>query len=216
MVALSRMGGSSRARRGWRLVALLVGAVAAWLLASSEYVERRYAGRIVPRAEAPDVPVAVVFGAGLAGKEPSPLLAERVDAAVALYRAGKVRRILMSGDNSDPFHDETGAMRRRAASQGVPPAALVEDPAGYSTYDSCIRARDVFGVRRAILVTQRFHLPRALYLANAVGIDAWGVAADEGREPRSAYAVRELFSRALALWTVLLHPRTGGGAAGRA
>jgi len=216
MVALSGMGGRSRARRSWRLLALLVGAVAAFLIASSEYVGRRYAARVVPRAEAPDAPLAVVFGAGLAGKEPSPLLAERVDAAVALYRAGKVRRILMSGDNSDPFHDETEAIRRRAASQSVPAAALVENPARYSTYKSCLRARDVYGTRRAILVTQRFHLPRALYLANAVGIDAWGVAADEGRESGSAYAVRELFSRALALWMVLLRPSGEGRAGERA
>jgi SanA protein len=182
--------------------ALAVGA-AAFALASV-YVERRYSDRVVPLASAPASQIVLVYGAGLArGPSPSPILAERLDAALALYRAGKVQKLLVSGDNSDRFHDETEAMRRYAIERGVPAEDVLGDDAGLSTYDSTIRAKDVFGIRRALLVTQRFHLPRALYIANGLGIDAYGVAADEGKDVGSTYALRELISRPVALTMVL-------------
>ncbi|WP_375768491.1 vancomycin high temperature exclusion protein [Archangium gephyra] len=191
--------------RRWVLGLLAMGLAAVlgvWVV--SFYVEKRYADRIIPRAEAPQAPVALVYGAGLApGGVPSPVLAQRLDAAIALYRAGTVDTLLLSGDNSDPFHDETRAMLRYVLDRGVPPGAVEEDDAGLSTYDSSVRAHTVFGVREAVLVTQRFHLTRALYIANSVGIDAWGVAADEGRPRTRRYALRETFSRVLALGMVL-------------
>lgn len=171
----------------------------------SLYVEHRYADRIRPRAEVPRAPVALVYGAGLArGGKPSPVLAQRLDAALALYRAGTVGTLLLSGDNSDRFHDETRAMVRYVRERGVPAEAIQEDTAGLSTYDSSVRAHGVFGVRQAVLVTQRFHLTRALYIANSVGIDAWGVAADEGKPSTRRYALRETLSRVLALVMVWL------------
>ena len=104
----------------------------------------------------------MVFGAGLETSiEPSPILAERLDVAVALYRARKVHALLVSGDSSDRRHDETKAMKRYAVERGVPESDVVEDPAGVSTYDTCYRARSVYGVNKALLVTQEFHLPRA-------------------------------------------------------
>lgn len=180
----------------------LAAVLGVWVV--SLYVEKRYADRIIPRARAPQAPVALVYGAGLArGGVPSPVLAQRLDAAIALYRAGTVDTLLLSGDNSDPFHDETRAMVRYVLDRGVPASAVEEDDAGLSTYDSSVRAHTVFGVREAVLVTQRFHLTRALYIANSVGIDAWGVAADEGRPRTRRYALRETFSRVLALGMVL-------------
>lgn len=180
---------------------LLTGASA--FVGLSLFVEQRYSDRIVPRKEAPRRRVGLVFGAGLApGQAPGVVLAERLDAAIALYKAGRVEKLLMSGDNSDRFHDETTAMRRYAADRGVPLEDLIGDYMGLSTYDSCVRARRIFGVEDALLVTQRFHLPRALYIANAVGIDAYGVAADEGRAGRSPYALRELISRPVA-WAMV-------------
>lgn len=193
--------------RGWvrALLVLGVGPVLA-LGAASLYVEWRYVDRILPRAQVPPMPVALVYGAGLApGGVPSPVLAQRLDAAIALYQAGKVSTLLLSGDNSDPFHDETRAMERYVNQRGVPTSALEEDDAGLSTYDSSLRARSVFGVRQAVLVTQRFHLTRALYIANSVGIDAWGVAADEDRPRTHRYLLREGLSRVLALGMVLTH-----------
>ena len=195
--------------RGWVRGLLVLGAgTVLGLGAASLYVERRYADRILPRTQVPPTPVALVYGAGLApGGVPSPVLAQRLDAAIALYQAGTVGSLLLSGDNSDPFHDETRAMARYVRERGVPASALEEDDAGLSTYDSSVRARSVFGVRRAVLVTQRFHLTRALYIANSVGIDAWGVAADEGRPRTRRYILREGLSRVLALGMVLTHAR---------
>jgi SanA protein len=175
------------------------------VLALSHLVQESYSHRIVPLQEAPKAPVALVFGAGLApGGVPSAVLAQRLDAAIALWRAGKAEALLVSGDNSDRFHDETQAMRRYVLERGVPPRAVLGDASGLSTYDSCVRAHSVFGARRALLVTQRFHLTRALFIANSVGLDAWGVAADEGRPTTRRYLVRETLSRVLALGMVLL------------
>src|SRR3954469_11051185 len=186
---------------------LLVAAFAA----ASAYVDLRYASRIVPASEAPAAPVALVFGAGLTRSEPSPLLAERLDTAIALYRQGKVKRILVSGDNSDRYHDETEAMRRYAVDQGIPPADVLQDDWGLSTYDSCVRAREVFHLDQVLLVTQRFHLPRATFIANSVGLDARGVPADPATRQGSLYALRARLPRPLPLGMVLLRPRPAGG-----
>jgi SanA protein len=176
-------------------------------LAASSYVERRFRTRTLPLAQAPAAPVALVFGAGLiAGGEPSPVLAERLDTALRLYRAKRVSRLLVSGDNSERYHNETLAMQRYLVERGVPPADVDADFAGFSTYDSCYRARTLFGVTQALLVTQDFHLPRALYIANQLGIEAWGVAADEGKPDRRGDQLRELWARPLALVMVLLRP----------
>ena len=194
----------NRVRR-WVRRLLVLGAVGVLGVgALSLYVEKRYEDRILPRTRVPAMPVALVYGAGLApGGVPSPVLAQRLDAAIALHAAGKVDALLLSGDNSDRFHDETRAMARYVLERGVPASAVEEDKAGLSTYDSSVRAHTVFGVRRAVLVTQRFHLTRALYIANSVGIDAWGVAADEGRPGTRRYLLREGLSRVLALGMVL-------------
>jgi vancomycin permeability regulator SanA len=193
-------------RGGWlRRAAWALSLVLGLSLGCSLYVSLRYRGHILPSAHAPEAPVALVFGAGLAAvREPSPVLAERLDKAVQLYRAGKVRRLLVSGDNSDRRHDETRAMVAYVRARGVPEADVDADFAGLSTYDSCVRAHRVFEVQRALLVTQAFHLPRALFIANSIGMDAHGVAADEGRTRTRRYALRELLSRPLALAMVLV------------
>jgi len=174
---------------------------------TSCYVRARYAERIFGASQVPSAPVALVFGAGLAHNgRPSAMLAERLDMAVELYRIGKVEKLLVSGDNSIRAHDETQAMSRYAILHGVPPDAVARDFAGFSTYDSCYRAQEVFGVRRAVLVTQGFHLPRALFIANSLGMEANGVAADESAVGPLNYEGRELFSRTLALMMVLARP----------
>ncbi len=123
--------------------------------------------------------VAIVFGAGLARDgSPTPVLRDRVRTAVDLYFAGKVQKILMSGDNRFANYNEPAAMRSLALRLGVPDADIVLDFAGRRTYDTCFRARAIFGVADAILVTQAFHLPRALLLCNALGVQSTGVTAD--------------------------------------
>lgn len=138
----------------------------------------RFGGRIYDAAAAPARPVAIVYGAGLRRDgTPTTVLSDRIRTAVGLYQAGKVERILMSGTVRDNY-DEPGAMAAAATKLGVPSEDIWIDPAGVRTLDSCARAAGLFGVRSALLVTQRYHLPRALALCSAVGIEADGVAAD--------------------------------------
>lgn len=193
---------------GWLRKA--IGAVlsaALCVLGASVFVEYRHRGRLSDLSSLPNAPVAIVFGAGLtSGGEPSRVLSQRVDAAIELYRAKKVQKLLVSGDNTDRYHDETRAMRRYALERGIPADDLVGDDAGVSTYDTLLRARDVFKVEEAILVTQRFHLPRALFVANALGVDAWGFPADATREHVWRYEFRELLARAAAVPLVIFEP----------
>ncbi len=129
---------------------------------------------------APSRPVAIVFGAGLwRDGTPTNVLRDRIDTAAQLYFAGKVQKILMSGDNRFLDYNEPGAMREYALSKAVPPEAIVLDYAGRRTYDTCYRAKAIFGLQEVILVTQSFHLPRAVYTCNALGMEAIGVAADQ-------------------------------------
>lgn len=130
--------------------------------------------------------VAIVFGAGvLSDGQPSPILADRIITAVELYRAGRIKKILMSGDNRFENYNEPAAMKQAAIKQGVPETDIIEDFAGRRTYDTCYRAKEIFGVERAILVTQQFHLARALYLCQNMGIDAYGISANRRQYPKS-------------------------------
>jgi SanA protein len=135
--------------------------------------------RVYSVATVPAAPVAVVLGAGLnRDGEPTVILRDRVETAAQLYFAGKVRKLLMSGDNRTIYHNEPGAMRDYAISLGVPPSAIVLDYAGRRTYDTCYRARAIFGLSSVLVVTQAFHLPRALFLCDALGLKASGVEAN--------------------------------------
>jgi SanA protein len=148
---------------------------------------------------APAKPVAIVFGAGLyRDGTPTPVLKDRIDAAAGLYFAGKVEKILMSGDNRYANYNEPGAMQAYAISLGVPQSDIVLDYAGRRTYDTCYRALKIFDVREAVVVTQSFHLPRALYTCNALGMEAIGVAAD----------IREYKLSSLAYWNLRELPAT--------
>jgi vancomycin permeability regulator SanA len=165
-----------------------------------------YAGpRWFTVADAPARAVAIVFGAGLrTDGSPMPALEDRIEIAARLYAAGKVRQLLMSGDNLSQYHDEPAAMQVYAQGLGVPAEAIARDDAGSRTIESCRRAYEIFGIREAILVTTDFHLPRALYLCNALGIDAVGVPARWGSSPLGpnyyAGVLREFPATAAAFW----------------
>lgn len=155
--------------------------------------------------------VAIVFGAGLQRDgSPSPVLQDRVNAAVQLYKAGKVEKLLMSGDNRFVDYNEPGAMQAFAISLGVPEADIVLDYAGRRTYDTCYRALHIFGIKEAILVTQRYHLPRALFTCDGVGLKSTGVTADlryYRKYSRLVWNTRELPATTVALWQVWFsHP----------
>jgi vancomycin permeability regulator SanA len=146
-------------------------------------------------ANVPNRPVALVLGAGLRydGK-PSDVLQARVDKAVALYQAGKVRKLLMSGDNSIQNYDEVSAMKDAAVSLGIPANDIILDYAGFRTLDSCVRLRKVFGQSSALVVSQGFHLPRAIHLCRWAGVDVVGVEAPDGRtrSRRTVSGIREI------------------------
>ena len=171
-------------------------------------------------AQVPRQPVAIVFGAGLDGTRPSAALRDRLDAAVALYRAHKVPHLLLTGDNSRTSYDEPAAMRTYLLAHGVPAAAITRDDAGFDTFDSCARARTVFGVRRAVLVTQDYHLPRALFLCQHLGVAAVGLSVPDWqhhpsragftypRRMQVSFTLREWLSRTKAVWDTDLAGRT--------
>lgn len=165
--------------------------------------------RDVPHAQVAIVPGALVNPDG----SMSTMLADRVHRAVALWRAGKVDRILVSGDHHSWTYDEPDTMRKALVRAGVPARVIFEDHAGFDTWATMVRARNIFGVRSAVVVTQGFHMPRALYLAAAAGIDASGLTAD--LHPYGIQGVksdvREVLSRVKALAdTTLDTPAMGG------
>jgi len=162
-------------------------------------------------ADAPDKPVGIVFGAGLwRDGSPTPVLRDRVETGARLYFSGKIKKLLMSGDNSFVDYNEPEAMRRYAIELGVPDDDIVLDYAGRRTYDTCYRAKHIFKLDEALLITQKFHLPRAIYLCRHLGIDGAGVIADtrQYRFPsRFIWNIRELPASLAALWEVhVSHP----------
>lgn len=171
-----------------------------------------------PAAGTDPPPVAIVFGAGLdPNGEPSAMLADRLDGGIALYKSARVERLLFTGDNGTVEHNELRPMLEYALKRGVPRDVITLDYAGFNTYDSCYRAIHVFNVRRAILVTQGFHLARAMYLCRHLGMTDvegsprpdWGVydlrlMFDEG-------FVRETLARTKAVWQAnVTHPPAAG------
>ncbi|HEY3399787.1 MAG TPA: ElyC/SanA/YdcF family protein [Geothrix sp.] len=152
----------------------------------------------------------LVLGAGVYGDgEPTELLEGRLRTALNLYQNGKIRWFLVSGDNRHPSYNEPQAMRRWLVKQGVPPTRIVSDYAGLRTWDSLKRAQAVFGQQQVVIVTSDFHLPRALYLADRMGLRAWGVPASTDDRPpvnRFRYWIREYVARHLALWDAWFPP----------
>jgi SanA protein len=169
------------------------------------WVGRKYRDRTYARLEdVPERPVAIVLGAGLRPDGSlTPVLADRVATGADLYHAGTVQTLLLSGA-SRPGHDEPQAMLGHAVRLGVPGEAIVLDPDGHRTYDTCRRAREVFGVEHAVVVTQRFHAARTLYLCDALGIDAIAVVADRQSYTlrRIVWGTREVLALARAVWDV--------------
>jgi len=175
------------------------------------WVERRTHDRIHTRLEdVPPRPVAIVLGAGLwPDGSPTPILADRVATAADLYHAGIVQKLLCSGDNRFLDYNEPQRMLEHAVRLGVPEDAIVLDYAGRRTYDSCYRAQAIFGVEQAVIVTQRFHAARTLYLCDALGVDAVVILADRRDYTirRVTWEAREYLALALAWWDVnVRHP----------
>ena len=191
---------------------LFLGLFAIFVLFLTRFVFLIYASPMTFSLDiVPERKVAIVFGAGLLRDgSAGPVLSDRVETAVKLYQAGKVDKLLMSGDNRFVEYNEPEAMRQYALKAGVPDDDIVLDYAGRRTYDTCYRAYEIFKVKSAILVTQPFHMARALYLCNSFGVESVGVEADNRyflKRSRLIWNTRELFAMMGAAWDVMFaHP----------
>ena len=169
-------------RRGVVAGALCAAAAGLSMAAGDLWVRAEAHGHVFTAAEVPAAPVALVLGSEVyPDGNPSPFLAARLEIARQLLAAGKVRAILVSGDHMDWGYNEPGAMFQWLVDRGVPSQRVVLDHAGFDTYDSCARARQVFGVDAAIVVTQSYHIDRAVALCRRLGVDASGVGDDTAR-----------------------------------
>lgn len=158
-------------------------------------------------SDAPSAGVVLIPGAAiLADGTPTPIFLDRVNTAIALYREGKVAKILVSGDNSTVSHNEVNPVRLFLLDNGIPDQDIFLDHAGFDTYSSLYRARDIFGVTSVLIATQSFHLPRAIFIARRLGMEAYGVNADtEGVLLRNY--IREVFSNEKAVLDLLFHTK---------
>ncbi len=188
---------------------LLIGVCAVLLL-----IAHNYSGKLIYKYddmdEIPSKPVAIVFGAAVNPNTqlPSDILRDRIVTAIDLYNNGKVEKIIMSGDNRVTHYNEPIVMQRYAELLSVPEEDIVMDFAGRRTYDTCYRAKEIFQIDEAILVTQEYHLYRALYTCNALGIDVVGVSASRQEYiGQGYYDLREIPATLLAMWQVhISHP----------
>ncbi|MET8580652.1 ElyC/SanA/YdcF family protein [Streptomyces collinus] len=196
-----------RTRRGRRLLVQSVMAACVLALLPATWLYVSTADRLRTTADAPRTEVAVVFGAGLWDGEPSPYLAHRLDAAARLYRAGRIEVVLVTGDNSREDYDEPDAMRAYLTRHGVPDRRIVSDYAGFDTWDSCVRAKKIFGVDRAVLISQDFHIRRAVALCEAAGVESYGIGVAAKHDTTWYYGgTREVFAAGKAALDAVFRP----------
>ncbi len=191
------------------LVALFVVGAAALAGTLLSWLAERRLGQVADAwsfadvARVPAVDVALVLGTAPIGPEggPNRYFVYRLDAAATLWKAGKARYLIASGGGDE----ETAAMRAGLIERGVPAEAVYRDPAGYRTWDSVLRARDIYGQKRIVIVSQRFHLDRALFIARREGIEAWGLEARDVGTPYSVFTELRRYPSALRayydVWT---------------
>jgi len=194
------------------LILLLILAIlgAAALAGLNAFVISRSRPYILAPADAAvlDADCILVLGAGLwAPGEASPMLADRLEKAMALWDLGASDRLLMSGDHGRTEYNEVEVMRDWALDHGVPAEHIFMDHAGFSTYESMVRAQAIFGCDRIVIVTQEYHLYRALYIARSLGLEAHGVAAEDIPYPGELWReIREVLARVKDIGYCLLRP----------
>ena len=143
-----------------------------------------------------DIDCIIVLGAGIWGDKPSPMLEDRLLQAIELYKNNVSPKIIMSGDHGKQDYDEVNTMKDFAIEKGVPSENVFMDHAGFSSYESIYRAKEIFGAKKIVIVTQKYHLYRALYIANKLGIEAYGVGADPRQYVGATYReLREILAR---------------------
>lgn len=183
------------------------------ILSINFYIRQAVHARILSSEEAmqlKEVDCILVLGCGVKDNKPSPMLEDRLEKAISLYQLQASGKLLMSGDHGRKEYDEVNVMKQYAMRAGIPSENVFMDHAGFSTYESIYRARDIFCAKRVIIVTQDYHLLRALYVANALGLNAYGVAADSNAYAGQAMRdCRELLARSKDFCYVLFSPKPG-------
>ena len=192
----------------WLLVLALLAGVAVFGI--NEYVKsvaRQKLIKVETAAELQDVDCILVLGCWVDNGTPSLMLGDRLERSVELYEAKAAPKLLMSGDHGQEDYDEVDAMKRYALDQGIPSEDVFMDHAGFSTYESVYRAKEVFGADKIIIVSQEYHLPRAIYIAGQLGVEAYGVAAKDVNYGGQAYRdLREVLARVKDVGYCLLKP----------
>jgi vancomycin permeability regulator SanA len=179
-------------RRWWLPLSLLIAGMGlsglAVLAGAVGFVRSTASGHIYAESEVPAAPVALVLGAKVKPDgTPSAFLSARLDLAKRLYDAGRIETIIASGGHVAIEHDEQMVMRNYLIKAGVPAERVIADPGGFDTYQSCLRARKIYGLSRLLMVTQSYHLPRAVATCRALGVDAIGVGDDSARQHRVSW-----------------------------
>ena len=204
---------TAKKRKKWRILLVAVAAltiVLAMPFAISAFVKNATKPYLLTLEKAVelDADCILVLGAGVwDGGKPSPMLRDRLTVGIAAYEAGAADKLLMSGDHGRKEYDEVNVMKAYAVEAGVPSQDVFMDHAGFSTYESMYRAREVFQVKKVLIVTQGFHLSRAVYVARALGLDAYGIASDL-RQYKSSdyYELREVLARCKDVLMALFQP----------
>ena len=178
---------------------IVIAAIAVIVLGINLYVRLSTKNQIIKENEysnLSDVDCIIILGAGIWGDKPSPMLEDRLQEGIKLYQNGISDKIIMSGDHGRKEYDEVNIMKNYAIEKGIPSENIFMDHAGFSTYESIYRAKDIFQAKKVVIVTQKYHLYRALYIANRLGLEAYGVGADP-RQYVGAFnrEVREILAR---------------------
>ena len=188
------------------LIILGIVAVAAINLFMIGYAQQ-YTYTAEETADFADVDCIMVLGCGVYNGKPTPLLEDRLKRGVAVHETGVSKKILMSGDHGQDDYDEVNIMKQFALDAGISAEDIFMDHAGFSTYESMCRAKEIFGVDKMIIVTQKYHLSRAVYLARMLGIDAYGVASDYRSFGGQFYRdCREVLARVKDLFVAVIKP----------
>ena len=168
-------------KRILKYLLIIIGVVLLIIFIVNFYVVLSVKNRIIGKDEynkLKDADCIIVLGGGIRKDKPSPILQDRLDKAIELYKEGLAPKIIMSGDHGSKNHDEVNVMKNYAIDHGIPSEDIFMDHAGFSSYDTMYRAKHIFGVKKAIIVTQKYHIYRSVYIANKLGIDAYGVPTD--------------------------------------
>jgi len=197
--------------RTFIILMIFVALAAAGVFSINAYIKSSAKKRIISFDQASNlegIDCILILGAGVWGDRPTHMLQDRLDFGIELYKKGVSDRLLMSGDHGRKDYDEVNVMKSYAINEGVLSSHIFMDHAGFSTYESLYRARDIFQAKKIIIVTQEYHLYRALYVADKLGLEAYGVASDPRQYVgQRARDVREILARVKDFFYVIVKPK---------